>query len=188
MGHRHGITSPQFSDAVDYCWSVIENRFWQKLTCCPNKTAVMFTADHGMCPVDPKTTILLNKECPELSRMIKKNQNGLPLVPAGSCRDFFMHIEEGYLVEAKRLLEDRLKGRADVVCVSDLLSDKFFGSRPVSQRLIDRLGNLVVLPYLNESVFWWFEHHRMQQHFFAAHGGLTPAEMESIFLYRTVGD
>lgn len=187
MGHRHGITSPQFSDSVDYCWSVIESRFWQKLSNCPNKTAVMFTADHGMCPVNPKTTILLNKECPELSKMIKKNRDGLLLVPAGSCRDFFMHIEEESLMDAQKLLESQLKGKADVICVSELLSDQFFGSQPVSQRLIDRVGNLVILPYQNESVFWWFEHHRFQQHFYAAHGGLTPAEMESIFLFTTLG-
>lgn len=186
MGHRHGITSPQFSDAVDFCWSSIENRFWQKVNPCPNKLAVMCTADHGMCPVDPKTTILLNKICPELSNMIKKNRNGLPLVPAGSCRDFFMHLEENHLQEAQALLERHLQGVADVVRVEELLSQNFFGSKPVSQRLKDRIGNLVVLPYLNESVFWWFEKHRFEQHFYGAHGGLTPDEMESIFLFASV--
>ena len=185
MGHRHGITSPQFSDAVDFCWSSIENRFWQKLHPCPNKIAVMCTADHGMCPVDPKTTVLLNKVCPELPGMIKKNRNGLPLIPAGSCRDFFLHVEEDRLQEAQSLLEKQLQGIADVVPIEELLSQNFFGSKPVSKRLRDRVGNLVVLPYLNESVFWAFEKHRFEQHFYGAHGGLTPDEMESIFLFAT---
>ncbi len=57
MGHRHGITSPQFADAVDYCWTTIENRFWRKMGSSPNKTAVIFTADHGMVPINQKTTI-----------------------------------------------------------------------------------------------------------------------------------
>lgn len=186
-GHRHGIVSLQFADAVDDCWNAIESRFWQKMAKCPNKTAVMFTADHGMSPVDPKTTVLLNKVCPEISKMVKKNRNGLPLVPAGSCRDFFMHIEVGKLEEAQALLEKQLKGVADVVLVQELLRQNFFGSKPASKRLKERIGNLVVLPFQKESVFWGFEKHHLEQHFYAAHGGLTPEEMESIFLFTTLG-
>ncbi|MBS0604243.1 MAG: alkaline phosphatase family protein [Verrucomicrobia bacterium] len=187
MGHRHGITSPQFADSVDFCWNTIESRFWQKMGKCPNKTAVMFTADHGMAPVDPKTTILLNKVCPGLPGMVKKNRNALPLVPAGSCRDFFLHIEEESLADAQNMLKNQLKGVAEVVLVEELLEEGFFGSRAPSKRLKDRIGNLVVLPFLNESVFWWFEKHRLEQHFYAAHGGLTPDEIESIFLFTTLG-
>ncbi len=187
MGHRHGIPSEQFASSVDFCWNAIENRFWQKLSPCPNKTAVMFTADHGMTPVDPKTTILLNKVCPELERMVMKNRDGLPLVPAGSCRDFFLHIDAKRLTEAQTLLEKQLCGVADVILVQELLAQNFFGSKPPSKRLKDRIGNLVVLPYQNESVFWKFEGRRLEQHFYAAHGGLTPDEMESIFLFTTLG-
>ncbi len=185
MGHRHGITSPQFADAVEICWISIENRFWQKLSECPNKVAILCTADHGMTPVDPKSTILLNKICPKLEKMIKKNREGLPLIPAGSCRDFFMHIEEKDLQEAQNLLQGQLKGAAEVVLVEDLLKQHFFGRGSPSKRLKDRVGNLVVLPYQNESVFWKFEHHRHEQHFYGAHGGLSQDEMESIFLFTT---
>jgi predicted AlkP superfamily pyrophosphatase or phosphodiesterase len=188
MGHRHGITSPQFADTVDSCWTTIENQFWQKLSSCPNRIAVMFTSDHGMTPVNPKTTILLNKICPQLSQMVKKNRNGLPLVPAGSCRDFFLHIEKEYLDEAQGLLKEKLRGIADVVLTDELLIAGFFGAKAPSKRLKERIGNLVVLPYLNESVFWWFEKHRFEQHFYAAHGGLTSDEMESIFLFTKLGN
>lgn len=186
MGHRHGITSPQFADAIDYCWTAVENRFWRHLTNLPNRTAVIFTADHGMAPVDPKTTIYLNKIIPELSGMIKTNKAKKPLVPAGSCRDFFLHLEDKYLDEAHGKLEKQLKGVADVVYVEELLKDGFFGSKAPSKRLKERIGNLVVLPYFQESVFWWFEKHRFEQHFYAAHGGLTPDEMESIFLFSSI--
>ncbi len=187
MGHRHGITSPQFADSVDFFWTAIENYFWQKLGAISNRTAVLFTSDHGMTPVDPKTTILLNQICPELTGMVKKNRAREPLVPAGSCRDFFLHIENAYLEEAQRLLSGKLKGVADVVFTDQLLSEGFFGLKAPSKRLKDRIGNLVVLPYENESVFWKFEKHRLEQHFYAAHGGLTPDEMESIFLFTKIG-
>lgn len=183
MGHRHGITSPQFADSIDDCWTMIENRFWQKLSSCPNRIATMFTSDHGMTPVSPQTTVLLNKVCPQLAQMIKKNRNGLPLVPAGSCRDFFLHLEKEYLGEAQGLLKEKLKGVADVVFTDELLSSGFFGAKTPSKRLKDRIGNLLILPYPKESVFWWFEKHRLEQHFYAAHGGLTADEMESIFLF-----
>ncbi len=186
-GHRHGIASGQFDAAVDFCWTTIETHFWQKAASSPNKTAVLFTADHGMTPVDPKTTILLNEICPELTEMVKNNRQGLPLVPAGSCRDFFLHIEEDCLPEAQKLLEGELKGVADVVLVKTLLDERFFGSRAPSKRLKERIGNLVVLPYRGEGVFWKFEKHRLEQHFYAAHGGLTPDEMESILLFGELG-
>lgn len=183
VGHRHGIKSSQFADVVDSCWTMMENRFWQKLSSNQNRTAVMFTADHGMTSVDPKTTILLNQVCPQLPDMLKKNRKGVPLVPAGSCRDFFLHIEKQFLDEAQGILKGKLEGIADVVLTEELLSEGFFGDKAPSKRLKDRIGNLVVLPYLNESVFWWFEKHRLEQHFYAAHGGLTPNEMESTFLF-----
>jgi predicted AlkP superfamily pyrophosphatase or phosphodiesterase len=183
MGHQYGIAAPQFKESVDYCWTMMENRFWQKLPPRSNRIALMLTSDHGMTPVHPKTTVLLNQICPELNHMVKKNRQGAPLVPAGSCRDFFLHIEKQHLDEAQRLLREKLKGMADVVRVKTLLSEGFFGSKPPSKRLKERIGDLVVLPYLNESVFWKFENHRLEQHFYAAHGGLTADEMESIFLF-----
>lgn len=185
-GHRHGTDSPQFDEAVDFCFKSLENHFFQKIGQSKNKTAVMFTADHGMTNVDPKTTILLNKVCPELPKMMKKNKKGELLVPAGSCRDFFFHIEEDHIDSASKLLKAKLKGAADIVFTDELVSEGFFGAKPVSKRLKERLGNLVVLPYLNENVFWEFEDHRLKQHFYAAHGGLTSEEMESIFLFTKI--
>ena len=187
MGHRHGITSPQFADAVDYCWNAVEERFYRKLSKCPSKTAVIFTADHGMAPVNPKSTIYLNRIMPELASMVQKNRAGMPLVPAGSCRDFFLHLEKEHLKTAHNALKKKLKGVAEVVPTEELMQKGFFGKGAPSKRLKERIGNLVVLPYYKESVFWWFEKHRFEQHFYGAHGGLTPDEMESIFLFCPLG-
>ncbi len=182
MGHRHGIHSPHFDAAVDGCWNTIEKKFWQKMTACPNKTAVMFTADHGMSPVDPKTTLYLNQLMPDITDAMEKNEKGNPLVPAGSCRDFFLHIEKKRIEEVQVRLIKHLKGIAEVVQVEELINQGYFGTKPPSRRLRERIGNLVILPYIKESV-WWYEKHHFEQHFFAAHGGLTPEEMESIFLF-----
>jgi hypothetical protein len=39
------------------------------------------------------------------------------------------------------------------------------------------VGNLVVLAYRHESV-WWYEKGKFEQHYYGHHGGLTPQEME----------
>ena len=187
MGHRHGVDSPQFADAIDHCWTSIEEHFVQKMSHSPNKTAILFTADHGMTAVDPKTTVYLNGVCPKIETMIKKSKAGYPLIPAGSCRDFFLHIEPCFVEEAKAMLDKELKGKADVLHTNELIKEGFFGTKPVSNRLKERIGDLVVLPYRTESVFWWFAKHKFEQHFYGSHGGLTPEEMESILLFLSLG-
>jgi hypothetical protein len=46
---------------------------------------------------------------------------------------------------------------------------------------MSRAGNLVILPYGGEAV-WWFERRRFEQRFWGHHGGLTPEEAQTIFL------
>jgi hypothetical protein len=163
----------------------MEEFFWQPLASTKKRIAAILTADHGMAPVDPRTTLYLNKEFPKIAEDFKVNRQGQPLVPAGSCRDFFLHIKEDKLPQVHRFLSEKLQGKAEVFQVSDLIDRGFFGAAPVSRRFLERVGNLVILPYLNESV-WWYEKHHFEQNFYAAHGGLTPNEIESIFLYSRV--
>lgn len=185
-GHRHGITSPEFADAVEHCWTLMENQLFPELSSFQN-TAVMVTADHGMAPVDPTSTLYLNRSFPEIEETFKKAASGKPLVPAGSCRDFFLRIQESRIDEVHEMLGEKFMGIADVVRVEKLIQEGFFGRFSPSSRFLERVGNLVVLPYLGESIWWW-EKHRFEQHFFAAHGGLTPSEIESILLFLDPSD
>ncbi len=184
-GHRHGVRSKEFADAMDHCWNSIEEHFWQAVVNCNKRISVIYTADHGMTLVDPRTTLYLNKEFPQIQKSLQVNREGRPLVPAGSCRDFFLHIKEEHLVETHHFLSQNLQGKADVFFVRDLIDLGFFGAAPVSQRFIERVGNLVLLPYPKESI-WWYEKQHFEQNFHAAHGGLTPQEIESVFLYTVV--
>lgn len=182
-GHRHGSCSKPFNDAVHHCWQSIEQSFYKPLAACQKRIALIATADHGMVDIDPRTTFLLNKELPQLSSVFKVNRQGNPIVPAGSCRDFFLHIKDEHLHETKELLLRQLKGKCEVFLVSDLIKEGFFDLP--SSRFLERVGNLVILPYAGESV-WWYEKNRYKQNFYGAHGGLTPEEMESMFLYLTL--
>jgi len=107
------------------------------------------------------------------------------LVPAGSARDMFLYIQDGMLDEAESFLAQRLEGRADVVRTETLIAEGFFGPE-VSTRFRERVGNLVVLPYRYESV-WWYEKGKFEQRFYGHHGGLTPQEMETVLYSVEIG-
>ena len=90
--------------------------------------------------------------------------------------DFFLHLNEDKLQDAISLLQEPLAEKAEVHKVNDLLEAGFFG-HSVSENLRSRIGNLVILPYYGESV-WWYEKNRFEQNMFGHHGGLTQQEME----------
>jgi predicted AlkP superfamily pyrophosphatase or phosphodiesterase len=182
-GHHHGISSKEFDKAIDECFRALEE-FWEKLNQRNLKVATLLTADHGMTPIDPATTVFLNREIPKLESMIKKGADGRLLTPAGSCRDYFLHIDPGKLDEVKALLTKTLGEKALICETAQLIQDGFFGSKEVSKEFLKRVGNLVILPYDNHSI-WWYEKDRFDQKFYAMHGGLTRPEMETIFLFHS---
>ncbi len=182
VGHRKGLDAKELEDEILSTLDFLEE-FMVGASCLnkDKKVAIMVTADHGMAPVDPKKTLYLNKEWPEMASFLKKNKKGELLTPAGSCRDCFLHIKEDLLNEAFTYLTKALEGKAEVWKVEDLISKGLFGSH-VSPRFLERVGNLAILPYGGEAI-WWYEKHRFEQHFYGAHGGLTREELEIPFLF-----
>jgi len=175
VSHDYGPGSAQVEAEVDMFLHVMEKQFGGKARP-KNKTLLLISADHGQTEVDPATTVYINLAFPGIEKYIKANKKGDLLVPGGSCRDFFLYIKDELLDEAQHLLADGLSGKADVVRTSDLMDQGFFGPQ-VSAALRARIGNLVILPYRYESV-WWYEKDRFEQKFYGHHGGLTPQEME----------
>ena len=181
-GHRHGIDSPAFEKSVDGFWTMMEELFWKKLPQLQQKVACLVIADHGMTSLDPKKTFYLNKEVPELEKFLKRNRQGELIVPAGSCRDFFLHVDREKIAEAETLLAPKLRGIAEIYRTETLIEQNFFGLQKPSREFLERVGDLVILPYANEAV-WWYEKGHFEQRLLAAHGGLTRDEMETIFLF-----
>jgi len=178
-GHRKGIRSSHFAQSIKTCLDLLEEELLPFL---PKKAALLATADHGMVPVRPKKMLFVNELCSDLDTYIARNHRQAPLAPAGSCRDLFLHIKPAYLEEAYHKLSLLLQGQAEVWKVQDLIAMGFFGEHPVSLRFCERVGNLVILPYVGKGVFWREPHHAAS-HFLAAHGGLSPEEMESFFAF-----
>jgi len=141
---------------------------------------LLVTADHGQTEVDPDTTVFVNQTLPTLEHYLKRDRKGNVLAPAGSARDLFLHIRPDAIDDAQASLERHLDGKAEVFRVSDLMAQGFFGP-VISDTFRARVADLVVLPYRYQSV-WWYEKGKFEQNFYGHHGGLTPEEMETIFL------
>jgi len=186
MAHEYGPNAPQVEAEIETFLLMMENYF-DRVFGGKKRILFLMTADHGMCEVDPQTTVYLNTDSQfaGVERFIRKNRRGHLLVPAGSARDMFMYIKPGMEDEAQAFLAKPLAGKADVVKTETLISEGYFGP-DVSTRFRERAGNVVILPYRYESV-WWYEKDRFEQKFYGHHGGLTPQEMETILYSLEVG-
>ena len=184
IGHEYGPTAPQTEAEIESFLLVMEYYF-ERIFKRKKRILFLMTADHGQIEVDPKTTIYLNtdKRFAGVERFLKENRKGQLLVPAGSARDMFLYIQAEMLDEAQSFLTTKLDGKADVIKVESLMEEGYFGSE-LSPRFRERVGNLVILPYRYETV-WWYEKDRFEQRFYGHHGGLTPQEMETV-LYSYV--
>jgi predicted AlkP superfamily pyrophosphatase or phosphodiesterase len=179
LAHEYGPTSPQAEAEIETFLLMMEHYF-ERIFNGKKRVLFLMTADHGMSEVDPQTTTYLNTHADfkGFEKFIKTNRKGKLIVPAGSARDMFLYIKDDMLDEAQSVLTRHLEGRADVVKTEALIADGYFGAE-VSSRFRERVGNLVVLSYWNESV-WWYEKDRFEMKFYGHHGGLTPQEMETI--------
>ncbi len=178
LAHVYGPASPQLEAEIDAFLVTLERLFLSQVGG-DGDTLVLVTADHGEVEVDPATTIYLNTDPAfrGIERYLKTDRLGRPLVPAGAPRDLFLYVHDEMVEEAQDFLARRLAGRAAVYRTADLIASGFFGAQPPAEPFLRRVGNLVILPYHGESV-WWYEKGRFEQTYYGYHGGLTPDEME----------
>ena len=144
------------------------------------RICVVLTADHGMMGHDPARTVYLNRVLPEVEGWLERGTAGRLKVPAGSPRDFFLHLREDCFDVALGAIRDALAGVAEVRAVHDLVAAGYFGDTAPSRRFLDRVGNAVILPRPGRAV-WWYEEGRFESRHPGDHGGLSPEEMEIPF-------
>jgi predicted AlkP superfamily pyrophosphatase or phosphodiesterase len=175
--HKYGPPAAQTEAEIE-AFLLIMEQFFMRIFTGQKKVLFLLTADHGASEVDPKTTIFLNtdKRFKGIERFLKTNEAGNLIVPAGSARDMFLYVKDDVLDEAQEFLSTRLAGKAEVVKSEWLMENGYFGPG-LSHKFRARVGNLVILPYRYESV-WWYEKDRFEQRYYGHHGGLTPQEME----------
>lgn len=179
VAHRYGPDSPQVDAEIRVFLLAMEHLLQRGLAAPRQQILFLMTADHGQVALNPATTFYLNQRLPDLLPLLATSRAGIPLVPAGSSRDMFLYIKHGLLDEAHALLTAALHGLAEVWRVDDLAARGCFGT--TSATFLARAGDLVILPYAGESV-WWYEQGRFEQLFHGSHGGLTRDEIETVLL------
>ena len=148
--HNHGPFSRQIDEEIESFLTAVESSFYRVQRGKAGKALLIMTADHGQVEVEPRNTYYLNRQMPGIGRYLKTNTRSQLLVPAGSARDMFLHVKEEYMETLIADLQQRLDGRAEIYRTSDLVAQHFFGQQPPSHNLLDRIGNVVILPYKHE--------------------------------------
>jgi hypothetical protein len=174
-GHLHGPEAPGLAAEVAAVFGALEEHFFARVAGVKD-TLLLLTADHGLTAVDPATTFYVNLALPDLPRYLRQSRQGSIIRFGGSSRDLFLYVRPELLGELEGRLAELLAGRAEVWRTRELLEAGLFGPGPFD-RLLPRLGDLVILSYPGQSAFWFEEGRFIMKHR-GSHGGLTPEEME----------
>ncbi len=185
--HLYGPNSPQSDAELEATLTLIEQWLVRDLLGKFDDTLFMIIADHGQVETSPKRILYLDQSpgFAQLRPLLRTNQRGEFVAPAGSCRDFFIHAHDVHIEEAHALLTRIIGERGEVRRVDHMIEEGYFGPGAVSDAFRSRVGNLVVLSYANESVYWLGDG-RFKQKYFGHHGGLTPQEMEIPLLLLSI--
>lgn len=175
--HTHGPGSDEHDAEIVAFWAALDQLLGRRQA--PD-TLWLFTADHGHIAVKAEDTLYVNERWPELRSMLATSPTGQPIWPCGCPRDMFLHILPERRTEALDLLRHGLDGIAAVTSVDQAVSEGLFGEpSDVSPELRSRLGDILVLPYLEHFV-WWHQPGLISNRLNGHHGGLTPEELITV--------
>lgn len=174
IAHEKGNASKEFKEVMEKFLNQMDI-FYEKGKQSFVNTVVIISADHGQVDTNLNKKNYLNQIIPNIDIYLKKNKNNELISPAGYCRDLFLHVKEEHLVTVKKLIESELKDLVFVYTFDELKEKGFF--RNPTKRMIERCGNLVLLPKNNNHI-WWYEKGVFELSLIGVHGGASKNEME----------
>jgi len=185
--HKYGPYSEECEAEVSGWSRMLKTEFLDKVHQeTASETLLIVTGDHGTIDIAPQETVYLN-EYPGLTHALLKGEGGAPILPTGSPRDMFLHVEPSRIEEMQAFLSDRLGEKATVMKASEAIKAGLFGVSAPRKEFYDRIGSLVVLPHSHHTV--WYKHPKGKR--FDAlgyHGGLHREEMLIPFAIARLSD
>jgi len=173
IAHEYGPNSYQYNTELLTITDLLNKELVQKLDPQTAKdTLLLLTADHGSINVDINKTIYLPKTSP---LHLQTGEDQKQILPTGSPREIFLHIKEEKLAETKQWLLKKIGEKAQIIETKDAAETGLFGVGNVSKGFFERTGNLMILPYSNETI--WFENSGEKITYLGQHGGLSRQEM-----------
>jgi hypothetical protein len=186
--HESGPSSAKSMNEANKLLTLLEARLFGRDASRWRQTLLVVTADHGQVDTNLQNVVYVNELWPDITKFLKRApRTGLPIAPCGGVgRNLFLHVEPQGRNEVRDRLTQLLCQKAVVATVSELVEDGIFGKRIPSTRFFERAGDLVVLPYAHESV-WWLEKDKHRVKTRGNHGGLSRQEMEIPFFSFAFG-
>lgn len=187
IAHQYGPQSEEYFTELSQITSLLNNCLINKIDKKSSKdTLLLLTSDHGEIDVHPDKTTYLNKY-PKLMKNLQCNQRGTLIMPTGSPRDIFLHVKKEKILETKKFLTKNLGEKAKILETNTAINNELFGIGEISHKFLERAGNLLILPYDKETI--WFEHFKgLKFGSLGHHGGLNQDEMLVPFMVSRLSD
>jgi hypothetical protein len=100
------------------------------------------------------------------------------LLPTGENRLAYLHIRPGQVEAVREYVECTWPGQFSMLDVGYAAESGLFGAGEPHPRLLERMGELVVIAR-GDAYWWWAD---KENHMVGRHGGLHPQEMLVPFL------
>ncbi|NCC28552.1 MAG: alkaline phosphatase family protein [Gammaproteobacteria bacterium] len=174
IGHEHGMES---AAALAHLREIEQEIAIFMDAIAATDSLMLVSADHGQVDTQLSDTIDL-ADHPELADHLL-----LPL--CGEPRAAFCYLRSGHASAFRDYCSDRLAERVDLVPSEQLVEEGFFGAGRRHPRLMERVGDVCLLPGGNGVIRQWlpFEQPHRQV---GVHGGLSDAELRvPLCLLRT---
>jgi hypothetical protein len=177
IAHEYGSNSYQYCAELSTITYLLNKELVQKLdTKTAKDTLLLVTSDHGSVNVDINRTIYLPKISAAASAYLQTGEDKKLILPTGSPREIFLHVKEEKLAEAKQWLFEKIGDKAQIIETIEAAEMGLFGVGNVSECFFERTGNLLILPYGHETI--WFEDPKGGKiRYLGQHGGLSSHEM-----------
>lgn len=187
ISHEYGPESEEYDAELRAITFLLQKELVEKITLqAAKETLLLVTADHGEVQVDPQQTTYLRLDSPSI-RNAEIGKHRKKIMPTGSPRDIFLHVKPQKLEETKEALQQSVGHKAHIVEMQEALKSGLFGYGETSNDFLERTGNLLVLPFAGETI--WFEHRSGRKiRLLGQHGGLSPDEMLVPFAAAVLGE
>jgi predicted AlkP superfamily pyrophosphatase or phosphodiesterase len=174
--HKYGPYTEEYYAELSSISFLLERELIKKID---NRTAkessLIITADHGQLNINPRETIYLNKYR-KLVQNFQKSSDSNVILPTGSPRDVFLHVKPSKIDETRKLLSQKLGEKAVIMDTEEEIERGLFGTGEPREEFIDRVGNLLILPQKNYTI--WYKHPKGRKFdLLGHHGGLSREEM-----------
>jgi uncharacterized protein YcgL (UPF0745 family) len=187
ISHEYGPESQEYNAELQAISFLLQKELVEKLNPqAAQETLLLLTADHGGVQVAPEETIYLSLNSESITNA-KIGAHRKKIMPTGSPRDIFLHVKEQKLLETKEALIKSIGKKAQVLETQEALQAGLFGVGKPNSDFLNRTGNLLVMPYGRETL--WFEHRSGRKiPLRGQHGGLNAEEMWVPFAAAKLSD